>query len=275
MGQLQLSGQHVQRVVAQVGRSLESHGTAEAPLPQLELHVLEQVIGLGVVDVEIRVAGDPERAVAQQLHAREQVSQVPGDDRFQRDEAVLVGQGQKARQDRRHLDPGERRPAARVLDEHGEVQRQVRDVGKGVSRIHCERGQYREHLLAEEFGYPCAARGIEIVDPDERNPFCSERRPQLVFEQRRSITELHGRGRPDPLELLSRGQAVRAGLANPGFDGIEHGGHPHLEELVEIRRVDGHEPDALEKRQLSITRECQDAMVEVQPRQLSIEVALG
>ena len=50
---------------------LDAHDLAEAPAPQLVLDGLEQVVGL-VGDGEVRVAGDPEHVVVEDLHAREE-----------------------------------------------------------------------------------------------------------------------------------------------------------------------------------------------------------
>ena len=53
---------------------------------QHRLDGLEQVLVL-VVELEIRVAGDPERRVIEDLHPREQAVQMRGDDLLERDEA--------------------------------------------------------------------------------------------------------------------------------------------------------------------------------------------
>ena len=59
------------------GADLEPDDLAEAPAPKLVLDRLEQVVGL-VGDLEVRVAGDPEQVVAEDLHAGEQRVEVAG-----------------------------------------------------------------------------------------------------------------------------------------------------------------------------------------------------
>src|SRR5947209_1519824 len=50
-------------------------------------------------------------------------------------------------------------------------------------------------------------------------------------------------------------------------------GYPDLEEVVEVLAEDGEEPDALEQGKTRVFRHRQDAFVEVQPRQLAVDVA--
>ena len=56
---------------------------------------LEQVVGL-VLELEVGVAGDAERVVREDLHAREQRVEVRGDDLLERDEALAVGQRRRS-----------------------------------------------------------------------------------------------------------------------------------------------------------------------------------
>ena len=67
---------------------------------------LEQVLVL-VVELEVGVAGDPERVVGDDLHAREQPVEVGGDDLLDGDEPVAVGEADEAGEHRRDLHPGE------------------------------------------------------------------------------------------------------------------------------------------------------------------------
>ena len=71
---------------------LEAHGLAEAAAAQLELDRGQQVVGLLVLEGEVGVAGDPEGHVLVDLHAREELVEVGGDDLLERHEALAVGQ---------------------------------------------------------------------------------------------------------------------------------------------------------------------------------------
>ena len=66
----------------------EAHDFAKAPAPQLILDRLQQVIGL-IGYLEVRVPGDAEQVVADDLHPGEQLVEVCGDHILERDEHVL------------------------------------------------------------------------------------------------------------------------------------------------------------------------------------------
>ena len=68
---------------------LDAHDLAEAPPAQLVLDGLQQVVGL-VGDLEVGVARDAEDVVVEDLHAREQLVEVRGDDLLERDERAAV-----------------------------------------------------------------------------------------------------------------------------------------------------------------------------------------
>jgi hypothetical protein len=59
-----------------------------------------------------------------------------------------------------------------------------------------------------------------------------------------------------------------------GLEPAAETGDAHGEELVEVRRDDPAELDALEQRQVRIGCEREDASVPVEPRQLAVQVAV-
>jgi len=123
------------------------------------------------------------------------------DDLLQGHEAHPVGQRDEALQQRRHLDPGHVRLAALAVgDHHGEVERQVGDVGEGMRRVDGERGQHRVDAVLE--------------DAAERGP--------VALGQRRPVDEA------DALAIQGHGHVggEAAGvalhqLADPGVDGAQ------------------------------------------------------
>ena len=60
------------------------------------LERLEQVLGVVLLDLEVLVAGDPERVVLEDLHAREELVEVRGDDVLERDEALVADRRRSA-----------------------------------------------------------------------------------------------------------------------------------------------------------------------------------
>ncbi len=123
---------------------LEAYGRAELAPQQLLLERLEQVLGVVLLDLEVLVAGDPERVVGDELHAGEQQVEVSRDDLFERHEPAGVG-FHPAVDDRRDLDPGEVVLARLGVAHHErEVERQARDVGERVRGVDRQRRQDRE-----------------------------------------------------------------------------------------------------------------------------------
>ena len=139
---------------------LDPHHLGEPPVAHFLLDQAEQVVGLVVivVDLEVGVAGDPEGVPAQDLHAGEERLEIGADDLLQRHELVGRDQRHPARQDLRHLHPGEALLAVRAPQHHRERQAQVGDVGERMARIHRERRQHREHVGVEVRVEPCPLR---------------------------------------------------------------------------------------------------------------------
>ena len=79
----------------------------------------------------------------------------------------------------------------------------------------------------------------------------------------------------DVLERLAHGAAVRELARVAGVQLVHQAGHAHTEELVEVRREDRAEPHALEQRHVVVGCQLEHPSVEVEPRQLAIEEAVG
>ena len=79
----------------------------------------------------------------------------------------------------------------------------------------------------------------------------------------------------DQPKLLFRGESVGGPLAVPGVHLAAETRHPHLEEFVEVAREDGQELEPLQQRRAGVLRLVQHAAVELQPRQLAVEVQPG
>src|SRR5204863_2371981 len=86
-----------------------------------------------------------------------------------------------------------------------------------------------------------------------------------------------GRKHPDPDlgELLLGTHPVRRRGSDPRLHLIEQPGDADLEELVEALRADRDELQPREDRTLRIFGEREDPLVEVQPRELAVEVVAG
>jgi hypothetical protein len=87
-------------------RNLDADDVAEPPPAQLVLHRFQEVVRF-VGDFEVGVARDSERAALHDLHLREEAREKVADHALERDEETPLADRQKARQELRHLDPGE------------------------------------------------------------------------------------------------------------------------------------------------------------------------
>ena len=148
------------------GVDLQPHAGAEAAAPHLPVDHRQQVVRLVLEDVDVHVARDAERVAAEDLHAREQIVEVGGDELLERQEVrrgapgasgpaggVVGVEGRErdeAGQALRHLDP--REPAllgVGVARLDRQRQRQVRQEREGVARVDRQRREHREHRPPE------------------------------------------------------------------------------------------------------------------------------
>ena len=178
-----------------------------SPSSKLGLDRSQQVLGVAVDVVEVPVARHPERVLGDDLHAREQKRKVKRDHVLQRHVALAplnrIIQRDEARQDRRHLDPGEALLLAlRIADHHREVQRQVRDIGEWVPGVDRKRGQDREDLLTEDRVQLRQLLLADFVLAHEGDTRLGERRQDLAVVDRRLAVDQSLDARADRLQLF-------------------------------------------------------------------------
>ena len=190
---------------------LEPYRRAEPAPGQLALKRLQQVLVPVVVDLEFGVAGDPEQMVLDDLHAREELSEVGRDQLLDRHEpgpprrpsaAAVVDAPAPARVVHRdepghvvgHLDAGEQfRSAVRVADEDGEVERESGDVREGVRRVDREGSQHREDLLAEVRPQAIPVVLVQVDPAQDLNVLRGQRRLHVGGETFRVAGHQFGR----------------------------------------------------------------------------------
>ena len=99
--EIEFARQQAEHALGHVLPDLETHAARAAPTAeQNRLDLLQQVARLVLLDVEVGVARHTEHVVLAHLHPGEQPVEVRGDDLFDRDEALAVGQRDPARQQR-------------------------------------------------------------------------------------------------------------------------------------------------------------------------------
>ena len=252
---------------------LEAHDVAEAAAAQLRLDRAEEVVRL-VGDREVRVARDPEARGVEHLHPGEEPADVRLDDVLERDQAVV--DRQEARQPRRHLDAGEAGLALDgVADAQPEVEREPGDVGEGQPGAHRERREDRVDLAVELDVHLTALVGRELGEGDDVDARPGERGADLLAPDAALLGRQLAHPRGDPVEDLLAGELVGRRRPPARLERVLHRRHPHHEELVEVAGEDREELAALEERHAGIARQGQHARVEVEPRQLAVDVEGG
>ena len=273
--ELELTDEQAQHFVGHSGIDFESDDLRLALLPaQLVLDGGQQVRRFLVDQVEVGVACHPEGVLADDLHTGKQLAHVERNHLLERNEPLPVRQSDEARQQRRHLDTGEAHLVTdRVAHHHREVEREVRNVRKGMRRIHRERREHGENpgtKLGEE---EVVSRLIEVGDRGDRDPLLLEGRCDMAREKIGTSLE-EG---PGPLvngsQLLAGGHAVGRGLREGGVNLLLQAGDPDLEELVDVLAQDRQKPHPLEQRQRLVLGHGQHAIVEVELGKLPVQVA--
>ena len=193
---------------------LHPHGLAEAPRAQLLLDRLQQVVGL-VGDREVRVAGDAEDGVVEDLHAREEHVEVLGDQLLERHERAPVAERHEPRQHLlRHLHAREGLHLGdRVAHDHAERERQVGDVRERPPEAHRQRREDGEDLAPEALVEALAVLRLDLVVADDPDAVLGQRGPQLVVQAAATGARC-ARARPCAARRASRSACARPAAAS-------------------------------------------------------------
>ena len=225
------------------GVHLDPHHLGEPAVPDLLLDQAEQVFGLvAVVDLQIGVAGDPERCTSPRIST-------PGNSASRLAPITCssgtkwfgLGSGTHRGRIFGHLHPGEALLAVGAAQHHGEREAEVRDVGEGMAGIDRERRQDREDVGVEvrvDVLAVGAARGRRRRCMD-REPVLGQRREHVVHQARGGAGRTSSRTIAEIARELVLGvmpSAVRSTM--PAADLLLEAGHAHLEELVEVAAED-------------------------------------
>ena len=116
---------------------------------------------------------------------------------------------------------------------------------------------------------------VELGDAHQADAFAFERRQQLVVEQPHLLRQRRAQALGDRREVLGRRPAVLRTAHDLRLDLLLDRGDANHEELVEIRSVDRDELQPLEQRIARVERLLEDAIVELEPRQLAADIERG
>ena len=274
---VQFGEQQVEHPLAGGVHHLQSHRGAEPASGQFPLQLLQQVLVAVFLDLQVGVAGHPERLLLHHFHAGEQLLEVRGDQILQRKEVVgaaphldepvdVVG----------HLHPGEALTAGlRVANDDGQVEAQTADVRERVGRVDGQRGEHREDLRGEVFGQPLAISRIDGVPVDDPDALGDEGRQDVLDEAASLPFDQFLGPRRDHRQLFGRRHAVRRHHGQTHLPPPLQAGHPDHVELVEVGREDRQELGPLQERLVPILGQGEDPLVEVEPAQFPIGEAVG
>lgn len=143
-----------------------------------------------------------------------------------------------------------------------------------MGRVHRQRREDREDLLAEEAMQRRPLSFAEVAPTDDGDAFFFQGRADLVPEHP-GVHPHEFLGRVlNPVEQVPRLQPGGRTDREAGRDAALEPGHPDHEELVEVAGEDGQELGPLDERHRLVHRQLQDALVELQPGDLALEIAL-
>jgi hypothetical protein len=237
-----------------------------------------QVLDVFLVHREVGVARHAELGELAHLAPRKHAGQVGPHDARQRDKQRLAARhlgrhADQARQHPRHLDDGDRVFAAESVlagEANDEVERLVRDLGKGMSRIQPYRNQERLDLALIVVVHPFALCRVALAVRNDVDALAREGRHQLVVVERVLPPYQRMRHLGQALEGL---HGVVALVVACGI-GDQVRRRPDLEEFVEVGRNDAQVAQALDQRHFRAVGpvehplvEGQDAVVAVEQRQ--------
>jgi hypothetical protein len=140
-----------------------------------------------------------------------------------------------------------------------------------VARVDGERGEHREHLVLEELDEEGPVVVIERGPVGEPDPAVGEPGGDLAQEDPVDVCAELDHAGADGVELLGRLEPVGGDPPQACGQLVLQARHPHLEELVEVRREDGEELGSLQERDARGVGEGEDPGVEVEPRELAVE----
>ena len=269
--------QFVEQQLAQVHRHAGLHfdpdHLAEPTLEELLLDHREQILRLlGVRDLQVGVAREPEQIAGEHLHPREERVEPSGDQRLQRHVRVQLPRRHPARQALGDLHARESHAAGhRVAQLHREREREVADVRERVPRVDGERRQHGIHLRIEVRVDPQTLLVIELVDCDESHTNAPQQREQHLVQQLSLPSDQRAHPLVDQFELFGRRESVSRGLEHAGRELPPQASDADHVELVEIRREDREELEPLEQRRALVLRLVKHSRIELEPAELAIQ----
>ncbi|MNI38929.1 hypothetical protein D3C73_930900 [compost metagenome] len=274
----------LEQVVGQVFRArvghFQTHRIAVATGEQLAAQGAGQVFDVFGVQRQVGVTGQAELVAALDLHALEQVIGVGVDHRRQ-EYIVVAGAADffrhldDARQQAWRRDDRQTGIAAKGVDAFeldDEVQALVHQQRERVRRVEADRGDDRRDLVTEIATDPGLELGRPVTATDEADLMLFQFRQQDVVEDRVLAIDVTMDQFADAGQGLMRLQTIGAGLFTGKGDLLLEAGDTNFEELVQVAGEDQQKLQPLQQWIGLVQRLLQHADVELQLRELAVDV---
>ncbi|VVN75115.1 hypothetical protein PS687_05804 [Pseudomonas fluorescens] len=278
--QVELLEQVVRQVFGAGVGHFQTHRIAVAPREQLTAQGTGQVFDVFGVQRQVGVTGQAELVAALDLHALEQVIGVGVDHR--REEYIVVAsaphlfrylddpwQQARGRDDRQ---AGIATEGVDTFQLDDKVEAFVHQQRERVRRIEADRSDDRRDLVAEIAAHPGLDFGGPVTATDEADLMFFQLRQQDIVEDRVLAVHMAVHQLADARQCLVRLQSVGTGLLTGESDLLFEAGDADLEELVQVAGENQQEFQAFQQRVGLIQRLFQHADVELQLRQLAVDI---
>jgi len=161
-----------------------------------------------------------------------------------------------------------------VSHDDGKVDAQVGNEREGLVQVQGQRGKGWEHHTLEVGAQGPPALPVEVLDAMDGDPFRPQLRQQVLVPQPAVLLQEGDELAVDGLKLLQGGEAVRRGLERSPPQLPLEPGDPDHEELVQVAAAYGQELGPFQEGMAGVLRLLQDALVEPDPADLSVDETL-
>ena len=244
-------------------------------------HGLPQAFFL-LVQFDLRVAQDAKQRGVDQFHAGKQLVGAVPDQILQAQEPALAGrhvglERNPGRQHGRNLHPDrDVFVGVGVAEDETPVGREIRHEGKGMRRVHSERGQRRGDVAVEKARCFIPLRLGQFASHSARMmPWPGQQGDQIAIAARLFLQLAENR--LADLRKPVAGAAART-TGSSSLSNLRHAAQQsdalHVE-LIEVRREDREKLEPFEQRRALVQRLVQHAPVEVEPAQIPVAPGMG
>ena len=144
-----------------------------------------------------------------------------------------------------------------------------------MRRIEPNRAQYRQQFAVEVALDPLRLARVPFAALQKVDALFSEPRREHIVQYPVLVGHQSVRDLADAFQLFAGAQLIGSHLGRFGDRLLLQAGHPNLEELVQITTRNTQEPQALEQRIAFILGLFEHAPIELEQRQLAVDVELG